>query len=142
MFSYAKYQRCLCFKTTFIFSVQRQDTTSKDLIIVMIFLENLLGLFYLSLIRRLSMRSITYPFQDVEYRVSTKEQIGKSCRLINNQKGAYRNVHSILHDWGSCKIQQTLGIPRERSVDFLKPLLFLLSLDFLHNYAIIANCNT
>lgn len=67
MFSYANYQRCLYFKTTFILATQREDITSKDLITVMIFLENLLGLFYLSLVRRFSMRSITYPFQDVDY---------------------------------------------------------------------------
>lgn len=57
----------LVFQDYFYFSYSEGGLTSKDLITVMIFLENLLGLFYLSLVRRFSMRSITYPFQDVDY---------------------------------------------------------------------------
>lgn len=55
-------------------AIQREDTASKDLIFVMIFLENLLGLFYFSFIKILSMRRvITYLFQDVEYGANMKE---------------------------------------------------------------------
>lgn len=55
-------------------AIQREDTASKDLIFVMIFLENLLGLFYFSFIKILSMRRvITYLCQDVEYGANMKE---------------------------------------------------------------------
>lgn len=62
MFSYINYQLHLYFKTTFILAAQREETTSKELIFVMVFLENILGLFYLPLTRTLSIRSITYLF--------------------------------------------------------------------------------
>lgn len=76
-FSYAKYQP-LIFQNSFYFSYSEgvRDTASKDLIIVMVFLENILGSFYLS-IKTLCMRSITCLLQDVEYGANVKEQISK-----------------------------------------------------------------
>lgn len=132
----------LCLKITFILGAQREDTTSTALIIVIIFLGHLLGLFLLSLIRRSSVRRHGIcPFQDMEYGVSTREEIGKSCRPLKNQRGADGNVYSVLHDWGSCKIQWTLDSSGDRSVDFLKSPLFHLSFGSPQNYTIITHCN-
>ena len=123
MFSYINYQLHLYFKTTFILAAQREETASKELIFVMVFQENLLGLFYLPLTRTLSIRSITYLFWEVGYWASVKEHICQRCHLINNQSGAHRNVSSVLYLWGSCKILSALGISKPMSGDLLQSLI-------------------